>query len=59
MHGCKEKRKHKNYFIHTKDIKRQQVGSVEFSFFAIFCKFNKQKKLVNNKPYKLVPQFKH
>ena len=32
-----------------KYVKKQQVKSVRFSFFAIFCRFNKQKMLVNNK----------
>ena len=37
------KRKHKNYFIHTKDIKKQQVGSVEFSFCYFLSSLFKHK----------------
>ena len=44
-----KKCKHKNYFIHTKVRKEttSQIGKV--FFFAILCRFNKQKMLVNNK----------
>ena len=47
--GCKEKCKHENYFIHTKVCKEttNRIGRV--FIFAIFCRFNKQKMLVNNK----------
>ena len=31
-----------------KYVKRQQIESVGFFFFAIFCRFNKQKILVKN-----------
>ena len=32
-----------------KYVKRQRIELVGFFFFAIFCRFNKQKMLVNNK----------
>ena len=46
--GCKEKRKHENYFIHTKVCKETTNRIDRIFVFAIFCRFNKQNKLVNN-----------
>ena len=49
MHGRKEQREHKNYFIHTQE--RNETTNrihVRLSFFSIFCEFHKQNELINN-----------
>ena len=44
----KKKYKHENYFIHTK-MRKETINRIgKTFFFAIFCRFNKQNKLVNN-----------
>ena len=48
MHGCKEKRKHKKYFSHTKMRKETTNRIGRTFFFAIFCWFNKQDELMDN-----------
>ena len=45
MHGCK-KHKHEDYSIHTKKHKETTNRIGKTFFFAIFCGFNKQNKLV-------------
>ena len=48
MHGCK-KHKHEDYSFHTK-IRKETTNQIGRTFFfAIFCEFNKQNKLVDNK----------
>ena len=49
MHGCKKSINTKIIPFIPKYVKRQQIELVGFFFFAIFCRFNKQKMLVNNK----------